>query len=97
MRLQWVSDVHNWHRWRSMQFGALGILAGAMLKAYSQLGDWAPGLQHYIPGWSLHLVSVVFYVSPLLSLLSRAIDQPNLPPPAPRAPADNDFHQGDTS
>lgn len=80
MHWHWVDDIHNFHRWRSVQFGALGILAGAILKGYSQLGDWAPQLQHYIPGWSLHILTVVFFVSPFLSLLSRAIDQPKLPP-----------------
>jgi hypothetical protein len=93
MKWQWVDDAHNWHRWRSVQFGALGVLAGAMLKGYSQLGEWAPNLQHYIPGWSLHVLTLVFYISPLLALVSRAIDQPNLPPAKPKPPPANDFHQ----
>lgn len=75
-----IADWRNWHRFRSVQWGALGIVCGAALKGYSQLGDWAPNLQHYVPGWALHAVTVLFFASPFMSLLSRAIDQPNLPP-----------------
>lgn len=81
LRWRWISDIHNFHRFRSVQWGALGVVCGGALEGYSKLGQWAPNLQAYVPGWALHIVTVLFFVSPFMSLLSRAIDQPNLPPP----------------
>jgi hypothetical protein len=90
-----IADFHNFHRFRSVQWGALGVVCGATLEGYSKLGQWAPNLQAYVPGWALHIVTVLFFISPFASLLMRAIDQPNLSATPPHVPASNDFHQGD--
>jgi len=95
MRWRWIPDIHNFHRFRSVQWGAVGIVCGSALEGYSKLGQWAPNLQAYVPGWALHIVTVLFFISPFMSLLSRAIDQPNLPAAPPKPPVSNDFHQGD--
>lgn len=93
--MHWIPDIHNFHRFRSVQWGALGVVCGGALEGYSKLSQWAPNLQAYVPGWSLHVVTVLFFISPFMSLLSRAVAQPNLPPASPRPVNGNDFHQGD--
>jgi len=94
MRWHWVSDIRNFHRFRSVQWGALGIVCGTALEGYSKLGQWAPNLQAYVPGWALHVVTVTFFISPFMSLLSRAIDQPNLPAARAGMSGTGNSHQG---
>lgn len=95
--MKWISDIRNFHRFRSVQWGAIGIVCGGALEGYSKLAQWAPNLQQYVPGWALHIVTVVFFVSPFMSLLSRAIDQPKLATPRPTVPPSNDFHPKEDS
>lgn len=88
-----ISDVHNWRRFRSVQFGLLATACGAGVAAYGAALAIAPSVVSGVPHWLVTLLTLGSMVLPLASVVARAIAQPNLPP-APRCPSSNDFHQG---
>lgn len=96
MRVRWVSDIHNWHRFRSVQFGLLATACGAGVAAYGTALAIAPSVVSGVPHWLVTLLTIGSMVLPLASVLARAIAQPNLPPAAPQPPGSNDFHQGES-
>lgn len=96
MRWHLVSDAHNWHRWRSMQFGGIGVAFGAALTAYGTALSISPAVVSSIPHWVLTVLTAGTMLAPIASMVARVIDQPNLPAANPKPPASNDFHQGDT-
>lgn len=90
-----IADIHNFHRFRSVQFGMLAGACGTALAAYGVALAISPTVVSGVPHWLLTALTLGSMLLPLASVLFRAIDQPNLPPAAPRPPASNDFHQGD--
>lgn len=89
-----IADVHNWRRFRSVQFGLLATACGAGVAAYGTALAIAPSVVSGVPHWLVTLLTLGSMVLPLASVVARAIDQPNLPPSPPKPPGDNDFHQG---
>jgi len=96
MRWHLVKDVHNWKRFRSVQFGLLSAAFGAALTAYGSALAIAPSVVSGVPHWLLTFLTLGSMLGPIASVIARAIDQPNLPAKPPAPPSSNDFHQGDT-
>lgn len=88
-----IDDVHNWHRFRSVQLGLLAGACGAGLAAYGTAAAVAPAVVSGVPHWLLTVLTLGSMLLPLAGVVARAIAQPNLPP-RPTVPPSNDFHQG---
>lgn len=93
--MRWVHDVHNWHRWRSVQFGLLATACGAGVAAYGVAYSIAPSVVSGVPHWLVTALTIGSMILPLASVVARAIAQPDLPTPPPRPMNGNDFHQGE--
>lgn len=94
MRL--IADIHNWHRFRSVQLGLLATACGTGLAAYGTALAIAPQVVSGVPHWLLTAMTLGSMLLPFASVVFRAIDQPNLPTTPPRCPSSNDFHQGES-
>jgi hypothetical protein len=81
-----VADARNWHRFRSIQFGAVGVACGAALTAYGAALAISPTLVSGIPHWTLTVLTAGTMLAPIASMIARVIDQPNLPPCESRPP-----------
>ncbi|HET9189793.1 MAG TPA: hypothetical protein VFN69_04395 [Rudaea sp.] len=91
-----IADFRNFHRFRSVQFGLLATACGAGVAAYGAALAISPSVVSGVPHWLVTLLTVGSMVLPFASVIARAVAQPNLPPPPPKPPGANDFHQGDT-
>lgn len=94
--MPWISDLHNWHRFRSVQFGLLAAACGTGVTAYGVAYAIAPSVVSGVPHWLVTLLTLGSMLLPLASVFARAIVQPNLPPTPPRPMSGNDFHQGNS-
>ena len=93
--MNWIGDIHNYWRFRSVQWGLVGAGAGAALAAYGTALAVSPAVVSGVPHWLLTVLTLVSMLAPMASMLARALAQPNLPTAPPKPPAGNDFHQGD--
>lgn len=94
--MRWIDDLHNFHRFRSVQLGLLATACGSAVTAYGAALAISPTLVSGIPHWLVTVLVAGTMLLPAASVFARAIDQPNLPPAPPRGPPSNDFHQGDS-
>lgn len=90
-----IADIHNWHRFRSVQFGLLAAACGTALTAYGAAAAVAPQVVSGVPHWLLTALTLGSMLLPFASVIWRAIAQSGLPPARPAPPPCNDFHQGD--
>lgn len=90
---RWIPDIHNWHRFRSVQFGMCGGACGAALTAYGVARAIDPAVVAGVPQWLLTALTVGSMAFAFASVIARAVAQPSLPP-KPAVPPSNDFHQG---
>lgn len=77
--MQWIEDIHNWKRFRSVQFGMLASAFMAPLTFYGACLSISPSLVSGIPHWFLTLCASGGMLSSGLALFYRAIKQNNLP------------------
>lgn len=77
--MNWIDDIHNWHRFRSVQLGALAGVFGAMLTAYGVAYAITPKLVDGIPQWFLTFCSLGSMLSAGAGIWWRALKQTNLP------------------
>lgn len=89
-----IADFHNWHRFRSVQFGLLAAACGTGVTAYGVAFAIAPSVVSGVPHWIVTVLTLGSMLLPLASVVARGIAQTNLPPVPPRPMRDNDFHQG---
>lgn len=85
--MQWIEDIHNWKRFRSVQFGVLASAFMAALTFYGACLAISPSLVSGIPHWFLTLCSSGGMLSSGLALFYRAIKQNNLPDAPTKTPA----------
>jgi hypothetical protein len=88
-----IKDIHNLHRFRSVQISAVGGAAGLALAAYGTALAISPQVVAGVPQWVLTVLVGITMATPFAAIWARALDQPNLPPTVPKPPASNDFHQ----
>lgn len=91
-----IADVHNWHRFRSVQLGLLAGACGTGLAAYGAALAIAPAVVSSVPHWLLTVLTLGSMLLPFASVVWRAIAQSDLPPAPPAPPPSNDFHQGNS-
>lgn len=84
MTMNYIADVHNWHRFRSVQLGLCGGACGAALTAYGAALAIAPDVVSGVPHWLLTVLVLGSMAFPFASTFARALAQPNLPPIPPR-------------
>lgn len=82
--MKWVSDIHNLHRFRSVQVSAVGGAAGLALAAYGTALAISPQVVSGVPQWVLTLLVGITMATPFAAIWARAVDQPNLPPAPPK-------------
>lgn len=75
-----IADIHNFRRFRSVQFGLLAAACGAALAAYGAALAIAPQVVSGVPHWLLTVLSVGSMVFAFAGVVARGIVQPNLPP-----------------
>lgn len=90
--MRWIDDIHNWHRFRSVQLACIGGACGTALTAYGAALAISPAVVSGVPHWLLTVLTLGSMACPFAAAVARAIDQPKLH--APPSPASNDFHQG---
>lgn len=91
MRL--IADIHNFHRFHSVQLGLLATACGSAVTAYGAALAISPALVSGIPHWLVTALVLGTMLLPAASVVARAIDQSSLPLKPP-VPPSNDFHQG---
>lgn len=77
--IQWVDDIHNFWRFRSVQFGVVAAAFMAPLTFYGACLVISPTIVSGIPHWFLTLCSVGGMVSSALGVFFRGVKQGNLP------------------
>lgn len=77
--IQWIDDIHNFWRFRSVQFGTLSTAFAAMLAAYGAAEAISPDLVRSIPHWFLTVCSLGSMISAGLGVFYRGVKQGNLP------------------
>lgn len=82
MRFDFVDDVHNWHRWRSVQLGVLAAACGAGVAAYGAGYAIAPAVVSGVPHWIVTALTLGSMLLPIASVFARALKQ-DLPAPKP--------------
>lgn len=86
--MQWIDDIHNWKRFRSVQFGLLAAVFMGPLTFYGACLAISPAIVGGVPQWFLTICSVGGMISSALGIFFRGVKQDNLPSkPAPKTNA----------
>lgn len=78
-KLEWIDDIHNFWRFRSVQLGSLSAVFMAALTFYGAAKAIAPSVVSGVPHWFLTVCSVGGMVTAGLGVLYRGVKQSNLP------------------
>ena len=93
--MNWIPDIHNWHRFNSVRLNLIGGACGAALTAYGAAYAIAPSVVSGVPHWLLTILTLGSMALAFGAAFARAVAQPNLPTEPPRPANGNDFHQSD--
>lgn len=79
MKMQLIDDIHNFWRFRSVQFGVLAAAFMAPITFYGACLVISPSIVSGIPHWLLTGCAFGGMVSSGIGVVSRGIKQNNLP------------------
>lgn len=77
--IEWIDDIHNFWRFRSVQFGSIAAAFMAGLTFYGACLVISPAIVSGIPHWLLTVFATGGMVCSVLSVFFRGVKQGNLP------------------